>query len=101
MIRVLAVLPMNIGQIAKRAKVSPATVSCTINGSDRVSPQTEGKVWRVVHSMGYQPNSCARALLSGKSYILRSIISDIVNPFFLELVKSFKETALTNGLELI
>jgi len=92
---------MNISQIAKRAKVSTATVSRTINRSDSVSPHTADKVWRVVHSMGYQPNSYARALSSGKSHMLGLIISDIVNPFFPELVRSFEDIALKNGFEVI
>jgi DNA-binding LacI/PurR family transcriptional regulator len=92
---------MNIGKIAKRAKVSTATVSRTINGSDKVTPETAERVWRVVRSMGYQPNSYARALVSGKSRMLGLIISDIVNPFFPELVRSFEEIALENGYEVI
>lgn len=92
---------MNIGKIAKRAKVSTATVSRTINGSDKVTPETAERVWKVVRSLGYQPNSYARALVSGKSRMLGLIISDIVNPFFPELVRSFEEIALENGYEVI
>lgn len=92
---------MNIDKIAKRAKVSTATVSRTINGSNKVTPATAERVWRVVRSMGYQPNSYARALVSGKSRMLGLIISDITNPFFPELVRSFEEIALQNGYEVI
>jgi DNA-binding LacI/PurR family transcriptional regulator len=92
---------MNIEKIAQRAKVSTATVSRTINGSSKVTPKTAEKVWRVVRSMGYQPNSYARALVSGRSRMLGLIISDIVNPFFPELVRSFEEIALQNGYEVI
>jgi LacI family transcriptional regulator len=92
---------MNIGKIAKRAKVSTATVSRTINGSDKVTPETAERVWRVVRSLGYQPNSYARALVSGKSRMLGLIISDIVNPFFPELVRSFEEIASESGYEVI
>lgn len=92
---------MNIGKIAKRAKVSTATVSRTINGSDKVAPETAERVWKVVRSLGYQPNSYARALVSGKSGMLGLIISDIVNPFFPELVRGFEEIALENGYEVI
>jgi LacI family transcriptional regulator len=92
---------MNIDKIAKRAKVSTATVSRTINGSNKVTPETAERVWRVVRSMGYQPNSYARALVSGKSRMLGLIISDITNPFFPELVRSFEELALQNGYEVI
>jgi LacI family transcriptional regulator len=92
---------MNIAKIAKRARVSTATVSRTINGSNKVTPETAERVWRVVRSLGYQPNSYARALVSGKSRMLGLIISDIVNPFFPELVRSFEEIALENGYEVI
>src|SRR6185312_8972310 len=43
----------------------------------------------------------ARALVSGRSRMLGLIISDIVNPFFPELVRSFEETALRNGYEVL
>jgi len=92
---------MNISEIAKRAKVSTATVSRTINGSDKVSPETAKKVWKVVRAMGYHPSSYARALVSGRSHLLGLIISDIVNPFFPELVKSFEDIAIQNGLEVL
>jgi DNA-binding LacI/PurR family transcriptional regulator len=92
---------MNIEKIAQLAKVSTATVSRTVNGSYKVTPETAEKVWRVVRSLGYQPNSYARALVSGRSRMLGLIISDIVNPFFPELVRSFEEIALANGYEVI
>jgi LacI family transcriptional regulator len=93
--------PMNINEIAKRAGVSTATVSRTINGSGKVSPKTAEKVMRVVDAMGYHPSSYARTLASGRSRLLGLIISDIVNPFFPELVRSFEEFALGSGLEVI
>ena len=92
---------MNITEVAKRAKVSTATVSRTINGSSIVSPETADKVWNVVRALGYHPNRYARALVSGRSHLLGLIISDIVNPFFPELIKSFEEMALQKGLEVL
>ena len=51
--------------------------------------------------MGYHPSSYARALVSGKSRTLGLIISDILNPFFPELIKSFEDIALRNGLDVV
>jgi DNA-binding LacI/PurR family transcriptional regulator len=93
--------PVNIDEIAKRAGVSTATVSRVINGSCKVSPETADKVRNVVRTLGYHPSSHARALASGKSHLIGLIISDIVNPFFPELVKCFEEIAIENGLEVI
>jgi DNA-binding LacI/PurR family transcriptional regulator len=92
---------MNINEIAKRSGVSTATVSRTINGSAKVSPETAERIWQLVRSTGYHPSSHAQALASGKSQIIGLIISDIVNPFFPELVKSFEEIALRNSFEVI
>jgi len=92
---------MNIAEVARRAKVSTATVSRTINHSESVTPETAEKVRRVIRLMGYHPNTNARALASGKSNLLGLIISDIANPFFPELVKSFEEMALRSGLEVL
>ena len=52
---------MNIAEIARRAKVSTATVSRTINQSGPVKPATARKIWRVVTELNYYPNSHARA----------------------------------------
>jgi DNA-binding LacI/PurR family transcriptional regulator len=92
---------MNIAEVARRAKVSTATVSRTINHSDSVMPETAEKVRRVIRLVGYHPNTNARALASGKSNLLGLIISDIANPFFPELVKSFEERGLQHGLEVL
>jgi len=92
---------MNINEVATRAAVSTATVSRTLNGSNLVKPKTADKVWRVIHELGYYPSSPARALVSGRSRLLGLIISDIVNPFFPEVVKSFEFSAIRNGYDVI
>ncbi len=88
---------MIISEVAKRAKVSTATVSRTINSKSAVRPETAERVWKVVRALGYHPNTHARALVSGRSQLLGLIISDITNPFFPELVKSFEQVALKHG----
>jgi len=58
-------------------------------------------VWSVVRALGYHPDTNARALVSGRSRFLGLIISDIANPFFPELVKSFEQLALKHGFEVL
>ena len=84
---------MNIADIARRAKVSIATVSRTLNQSGPVKPATARKVWRAVTALNYYPNSHARALVSGRSRLIGLIVSDITNPFFPELIRSFEKMA--------
>lgn len=92
---------MNIGQIARRANVSTATVSRTLNQSGAVRPETARKVWRVAAELNYYPNSHARALVSGRSRMLGLIVSDITNPFFPELVRAFEALAMQHQYDLI
>ena len=92
---------MNIGEIARRANVSTATVSRTLNQSGAVRPETARKVWRAAAALNYYPNSHARALVSGRSRLLGLIVSDITNPFFPELVHSFEARATHHQYDLI
>lgn len=92
---------MNIKEVARLAKVSTATVSRTINGSDKVTAETAERVRRAVETLKFYPNTNARALGSGKSNLYGLIISDITNPFFPELAKSFEDVAVQYGLEVL
>jgi DNA-binding LacI/PurR family transcriptional regulator len=92
---------MNIKEVAKRAKVSTATVSRTINNSEKVKPATAARVRKAIEELNFYPNTHARTLVSGRSRMLGLIISDITNPFFPELVKSFEDQAVQRGQEVI
>ena len=93
--------PMDIREIAKRAKVSTATVSRAINRVPTVDPQLAKRVWRVVEELGYYPNTQARALVSGKTRIFGLIVSEITNPFFPEIVQSFEDIAVQHNYEIL
>src|SRR2546426_1118474 len=92
---------MDIREIARRAKVSTATVSRAINHIPTVDPQLAKRVWRVVDELGYYPNTQARALVSGKSRIFGLVVSEITNPFFPEIVQTFENLAVQNNYEIL
>src|SRR5918999_2118141 len=92
---------MNIAEIARRANVSTATVSRTLNQSGPVKPTTARKVWRAVTELNYYPNSHARALVSGRSRLIGLIVSDITNPFFPELIRAFQDLAAQKQYDLL
>ena len=92
---------MNITAVARRARVSTATVSRTINGSANVSPKTADRVRRAIEALNFYPNTNARALGSGRSSLYGLIISDITNPFFPELVKAFEDVAVEHAQEVL
>jgi LacI family transcriptional regulator len=92
---------MNIAEIARRANVSTATVSRTLNQSGPVKAATARKVWRAVTALNYYPNSHARTLVSGRSRLIGLIVSDITNPFFPELVRVFEDLAAQKQYDLL
>src|ERR1700716_2179707 len=92
---------MDLREIARRARVSTATVSRAINHVPTVNPSLAKRVWKVVDELGYFPSTQARALVSGRSRIFGLIVSDITNPFFPEIVHVFEETALEHNYEIL
>jgi DNA-binding LacI/PurR family transcriptional regulator len=91
---------MDIRQVAKRAGVSTATVSRTMNNLP-VRPGTARRVRQAIEELKYFPNTHARSLVSGRSRIVGLIVSDITNPFFPELVKGFEDAATQKGYEVL
>ena len=92
---------LSIHEVARRAKVSIATVSRTINGVPSVAPQLSRRVWRVIEELGYYPNTQARSLVSGRSRIFGLIVSEITNPFFPEIVQGFEDIAVQHNYEIL
>lgn len=87
---------MNIREIARRAKVSTATVSRPINRHSGVQPQLAKRVLKVVEEIGSFQSTQARALVSGRS----RIFSEITNPFLPEIVHVFEEMAIQHNYEI-
>ena len=89
----------SIRDVAQLAGVSIATVSRAVNGISTVAPELAERVWGAVREVGYVPNTQARALVSGRSHILGLVVSEIMNPFFPELVQEFENLAIEQGYE--
>ena len=62
---------MKIQEVARRAQVSTATVSRTINNPSVVDPETAKRVWKAIEELRYYPNSQARSLVSSSTNIGR------------------------------
>jgi DNA-binding LacI/PurR family transcriptional regulator len=92
---------MDIREIARKARVSTATVSRAINHLPTVDQQLAKRVWKVVDELGYFPNTQARALVSGRSRLFGLIVSEITNPFFPEIVQTFENLAVENNYEIL
>src|SRR6184192_2250136 len=92
---------LTIRDVAKAAGVSTATVSNVLNKTGKVGRRTHLLVLSTVKRLGYFPNVHARHLASRDSRTLGIIVSDIENPFFPEVIKSFEVRARQLGYDAI
>src|SRR5258708_8295812 len=92
---------LTIRDVAKAAGVSTATVSNVLNKTGKVGRRTHSVVLSAVKSLGYFPNVHARPPASRESRTVGIIVSDIENPFFPEVIKSFETRARQLGYDAI
>lgn len=91
----------NIYDVARRARVSVATVSAVLNGTAFVSPGLKRRVAAAVAALKYQPNLLARSLAGQRSQTIGVIVPDIANPFFPEVVRGAEDVAHAAGYTLL
>ncbi|MGD8485839.1 MAG: LacI family DNA-binding transcriptional regulator [Chloroflexota bacterium] len=87
--------------VAKRARVSPMTVSRVVNGSGPVSPTLRARVEKALKETGYVPNTVARNLRTKRTDTIGLVMPDITNPFFTHVVRGMEVTARESGLYLL
>src|SRR5512138_1374806 len=92
---------MSLEKVAKRARVSTATVSRVLNNIDVVKNSTRSRVMKAIAVLNYHPNLHARTLAVGKSCSLGMIASNMENPFFFHVFKSLESDARAHGYDVI
>jgi LacI family transcriptional regulator len=90
-----------IRDVARRAGVSPMTVSRVINESARVSSHTRGRVEEAIAQLGYVPSRPARGLSRQRTGTLALIVPDVANPFFTLIVRGAEDVARRAGYRFI
>lgn len=92
---------MNLEEVARRAKVSTATVSRVLNNAEVVKSSTRARVMKAVEELKYHPNLHARTLAGGKSRTIGVIVSNLENPFFFDIYKTIESRAHARGYEVV
>ncbi|WP_438446124.1 LacI family DNA-binding transcriptional regulator [Gorillibacterium sp. sgz5001074] len=92
---------VTIYDVAKKANVSPMTVSRVINNSPLIKESTRLKVEAVIRELDYVPNKQARSLTSKETRLVSLVIPDISNPFFTNIARGAEDKALQLGYQLI
>lgn len=88
--------------VAQKAGVSKSTVSQYLNGRYQyMSETTKNKIKKVIEELDYQPNAVARSLKIKKTNTIGVIVSDILSPFFAQVVRGIESFALKRGYNVI
>jgi DNA-binding LacI/PurR family transcriptional regulator len=85
--------------VAKRAGVSKSLVSLVMQGSLQVSDEKRDAVMQAAHELRYRPNAVARSLVRKRSFLIGVMLSDLHNPFFVEVVDGIQAEALRAGYD--
>ncbi len=92
-----------IKDVAKRAGVSPSTVSRTLKDNPSISEETKVKVRAAMDELGYVPNSAAQMLATGLTHSLGVVLppltdrENISQPFYMEILTAINEEASCNS----
>jgi DNA-binding LacI/PurR family transcriptional regulator len=89
--------------IARVAGVSQQTVSSVMNNKTnaRISTVTQELVRKTAAEMGYRPNHLARSLVRKKTDTIGVMISQLDNPFFVQVLSSAEAVVTSSGYKLI
>lgn len=86
-----------VKDVARRAGVSPKTVSNVMNGIVPVSGPTRLRVEQAMAELDYVPNLSARGLRNGRSGVIGLALPDLATPFSAEIAQSIVEVAHEQG----
>jgi len=92
----------SIVDIAKKAGVSPATVSLVLNNKpNRISDETKRHVIRIAREANYSPNQIAVSLVTQRTSTIGLVMPSMENPFFWRILQGAERFAFAKGVALI
>ena len=94
-------MKVTIKDVAKRASVSPATVSRVVGNYGYVSDKNRRKILAAVQELGYRPNTIARSMVTKSTHTIGFVVTDITNPFFAQLARGVEAITWRNGYTLV
>lgn len=89
---------ITIKEVAEKAGVSSMTVTRVINNIGYVSEKTREKIEAVIKETGYIPNRLASTLFNGVNRTIAILVSDLSNPYYLQVVDVMEKYASKSGI---
>jgi len=86
-----------ISDVARRAHVSPGTVSRVINAAENVTPEIRSRVEQAIAELSYVPSMAARTLRSKRTSSLALVVPSVTNLFWRNLTRGVEDAAQGRG----
>jgi LacI family transcriptional regulator len=90
-----------VSDVARRARVSRATVSRVLNRYPHVRSEVRARVERAMAALAYRPDAVARSLARRETRTLGLVVTDITNPFYAETAAAIVKAARAHGYTVI
>lgn len=87
--------------VAKLAGVSQSAVSRVFTPGASVAPKTADKVRAAANTLGYRPNSLARAMITGKSRIVGLVVAYLDNQFYPVAIEKLSHALQAKGYHVL
>jgi len=94
-------MTIRMKDIAKDLGLSQATVSKVLRDHPDIGERTRQRVLERVKELDYQPNSLARSLVTGRSYLIGLVAPSLLHPFFAEIALALSRVVRDKGYSLI
>src|SRR5215204_6999955 len=92
---------VTIYDIAKRLKISPATVSRGLQDHPAISKKTKKKILELVEEMGYRTNHFARNLRQQQTKTIGVIVHELNSSFITSVLAGIEKVTTEAGYDLI
>lgn len=92
---------VTIYDIAKKLKISPATVSRGLTGHPGISKKTKKKIFDTVEAMGYRSNHFARNLRQRQTKTIGVMVHELKSNFITSVLAGIEKVTTEAGYDLI
>jgi DNA-binding LacI/PurR family transcriptional regulator len=87
--------------VAKMAGVSQSAVSRVFTPGASVAPATAARVRAAAETLGYRPNSLARAMITGKSRMIGLVVAYLDNQFYPVAIEKLSHALQAKGYHVL
>ncbi|AXC13303.1 Ribose operon repressor [Acidisarcina polymorpha] len=87
--------------IAEDLGLSVVTISKVLRNHPDIAEETRHRVLQRMKEVDYRPNTMARSLVTGRSYLVGLVVPDLLHPFFAELAKVISAAVGKRGYSII